>query len=101
MPACDLISSCLIPLTLVLARSVRVARALMRRSLERHEAVGLNPTDPQLQLDLGLTLAALVEAQLPRYAMVANYCGDVAWFKGDRVAARQGYERFLALAPGG
>jgi hypothetical protein len=108
-----LISSCLVPLTLLLARSVRVARALMRRSLERHEAVGLDPTDPMLQLDLGLTLArtgqldaadstlALVEAQLPRYAMVANDVGTSRGSRGIASPPGKGMSDSSRWRPGG
>lgn len=78
---------------------------------ERREATLLKPDDPTLWLDLGLTLArsgqleaadsvlAEVESALPRYPMGAYYRGEVAWYRGDRDAAREAYLRFLALAP--
>ena len=78
---------------------------------ERRRAIDANPEDPVLQLELGITLlkaerpgealAPLGQAQegMPRNYRVAYYQGVAAASAGDVAAARQAFQRFLALVP--
>lgn len=77
---------------------------------ERHQALVLNPADPMLQVDLGVTMARsgrageadsvlALQAALPRMALIPYHRGELAWLRNDPQTARTAYETFLALAP--
>jgi len=78
---------------------------------EREQARELDPTNPMLQFELGVTLAragravvadsvlAEAEAALPRMALIPYHRAELAWMRNDPASARAGYETFLTLAP--
>ena len=81
--------------------------------LERDQALAMNPADPMLRFELGVTLGragraaeadsmlALAQAALPRMALIPYRRAELAWLRNDPEAARAGCEAFLALASGG